>query len=957
MDLDDIGLLSIFLVFPYAIALQILLITFVRKYINARRELSNIKQEQYNEKALAASRAYHPAPHVPAAPAPVATPAPAASPAPAVQPAPVPAATPATTAAPTPKKRSRISSTSITFGVGVLLLTIVGAAFLSVSWSFMRNATRALTLVAAVAVVYFLAFLSGKVLKLKQTGFAFYTLGSFLGPIVVVGVGMFRLLGKWFSFSNGNGWIVAAVASLVMAVSAIIGKYIYKSKFYTGITYFSFTWLIVFVSGQIGDESLYIYPYECIFIAIALLAVILRIIMIFKADDAKLSFRIYSELITYASVLLMTITVFMFIDDGGDGYFTLAGTVLANAALILHARFTPKRNWVKYLAPFAALATFFTIFISDFRYPESGWIVTGFFAVIYAVFFLTKLRTLLSDILFTSVMVFSLLIADLFSGINLPLIVAAGVAAVMCVLSSLFTKTKTSGGVNAGFAGLWFYIMTVVLMGKIIGDEDITLYFVIFMPLALAAVLVLTVIRRFVNDDYRIRIASEVINWSSLLFGLFSRPSIKELTWQVEHTNLSLSDVTIKIWTSGILLLAASLLLAYNYYLNAKKKESFSVSSFFVISLALNAPAFVAFIPGMLLEISKIENRAYMIAYSVMFAVMAGALVLIRFAPLFKKEKLLLYAKYMIHMISGMLCVWIVLSFMDWDATWNIIAMPVILLALYFFGNEFYAILPLTVFEFAVCQFFTDVVRIPDKNMYNLLFFALTVGQFALGRLFYRKRIFSAKGIDYLAIIPAILLFGFKDRDYVVSLVFLALSLMIFNFIGRTKISAKKVAFLASLPLAAAIIAQQFIDIDDIYMTEFVLGVILADAAVFRFLIKPADEKVMKYSWFVTVASCLTIEGISAAVSGETFDLIVTGVAAGGIFLFSFIKKSRLWFILGVVSIIGIAVYLSATFWSSMAWLLYLLIAGVIMIAIAAGNEWRKRHSSDAKKLFEEWKW
>ena len=182
MDLEDFGLFCIFIVLPYAIALQILLITFVRKYINARRELFNIKQDQYNERAQAASRVYQAAPHVPAAPVPAATTAaaPSASPAPVYQPVPAPLA------APSPKKRSRISSTSITFGVGVLLLTIVGAAFLSVSWGFMGNAARAITLVAAVAVVYFLAFLSGKVLKLKQTGFAFYTLGSFLGPIVVV---------------------------------------------------------------------------------------------------------------------------------------------------------------------------------------------------------------------------------------------------------------------------------------------------------------------------------------------------------------------------------------------------------------------------------------------------------------------------------------------------------------------------------------------------------------------------------------------------------------------------------------------------------------------------------------------------------------------------------------------------------------------------------------------------
>ena len=180
---------------------------------------------------------------------------------------------------------------------------------------------------------------------------------------------------------------------------------------------------------------------------------------------------------------------------------------------------------------------------------------------------------------------------------------------------------------------------------------------------------------------------------------------------------------------------------------------------------------------------------------------------------------------------------------------------------------------------------------------------------------------------------------------------------MIFNFIGRTRTPAKIVATIATIPVVAALIDQPFIDISEVYTTELYMAVILADAAVIRFFIKPAEEKVMKYSWFAIVSGCIVVEGISAAITGYTFDLIVTGVAAGGIFLFSFIQKSRLWFILGVVSIIGIAVYLSATFWSSMAWLLYLLIAGIIMIAVAAGNEWRKRHSAEGKKLFKEWKW
>ena len=964
MDLDDIGLLCILFVIPYSIALQILLITFVRKYIEARRELFRIKQDQQNERAVAAGRVYHAETHVPAAAPVQAAPAPKPVFAPAPEPAPAPVTAAATAYQPAPeahhepKKRSRISSTSITFGVGVLLLTIVGAAFLSVSWSFMGNAARAVTLIAAVAVVYLLSFLSGKVFKLKQTGFAFYTLGSFLGPIVVVGVGMFKLLGKWFSFSNGNGWIVAAVASLLMALSAIIGKYIYKSKFYTGITYFSFTWLVVFVSGQIGEESLYAYPYEAIFIAIAVLAVILRVIMIFKADEAKPVFRIYSEIITYASVFMMLISVPVALWDGSKSIFVLIGSLLANAALILHARFTPKRGWINYAAPFASLCIFLSIVCFEFRYPDSVWTVMVLFAALYAVFFFAKIRTLLSDILFPSVLVIFMLASDSNQGtVYVPVIIAACIGAIMSALSSAFSKTKVSGLINAGLAGIWYYIMSVELMLRLFGDKDELLYFVLVMPIPLVTAAVLTVIRRFGKDDDRIRTASEVLMWASVFFGtigLAGAPNYDKLrSFRVIMTRPEAA----KVWANGILLFIASLLIAYNYFFNAKKKGRLSIPSLIVFSLALNAPAYVAFVPAIVLEKTRHLHYGYRIAFCVMFAVMAGALVLIRFAPLFKKEKILPYVKPMKHIISAMLCVWTVISLTSWNSTWQLIAMPVVILALYFCGNEFFAIMPVIFFECAIGEFLSETVRIKDGNLNNIVYLILILAQFAIGRLFYRKRVFSGKGADYLAFVPIVLLFGLKDTDYNGTLVYLTLAVMVFNFIGRTKTPAKIVALIASIPVAAAIITQQFVDIPDLYMTEFVLAVILLDAAVFRFLVKPADEKVMKYAWFGLVASCLTVESISAAISGETFDLIVTGVAAGGIFLFSFIQKSRLWFILGVVSIIGIAVYLSATFWSSMAWLLYLLIAGIIMIVIAAGNEWRKRHSSEGRKLFKEWKW
>ena len=950
-DLEGFGILCFLFVIPYTVALQILLITFVRKYIGARREIMQIKQDDYNRQAGAAGRIYQPAPYVPVE---ISTPAiqqvpvsQSAQPVPALQ----QTATLQQASQSVPKKKSKISSTSITFGVGVLLLTIVGASFLSVSWSFMGDAMRALTLFAAVAVVYFLAFLSGRVLKLKQTGFAFYTLASFLGPIVIVGVGMFSLFGKGFSFRFGTGWIVAAVAAGVMALSALIGKLIYQSHFYTGITYFSFTWLVAFVSGQMGDYSVHAYPIEIIFIAIALLALILRVMVMLSKDKVKLSFSIYAELMAYIAPVLMFVAIVSSKDY--NSIFLLIGSVITNIELIVHARFTPKREWLKYIIP----AAFFGLYITltfDMKYPREVWPLFVLFIALYAVYFLLKINTLVSDILFTSFFAFTVLAYDTMGKmIYIPVIIAAGIACITASISAVFAKNKPAGGINAFIAAFWYYVMSISLMIKLTGGKEEENYFIYVLPVAVVTAFVLTLIRRFAKDDYRIRIGAEVLIWSSLFagtIGLF----IAESYW----STVGIDNTLIRLFANGILLFLDGMLLGYNYFINAKKKEGLSIASLIVTSLVLNAPLYVALIPAIWGELPRAEVKyGFSIAYCVMCAVMAGVLVMIRFVPRFGQGRFALYAKPLKHIVSALLLVWIIAETYVSDQNWMICILPVVMLVLYFCGNKFLAVLPLIMMQFAINDFLRETLTIRDNNFFNLVLTVIVIVQFALGRLFYPKKIVSSKGMDYLAFVPLMLCLEMKYADYCVMVAFLVMALMIFNFIGRTKIPSKIVATIASVPVVIALINQPFINLSDVYMLEFYLAIIIADAAVIRYLVKPAEDKILRICWFALISVSMVIEGISAAVTEETFDLIVTGVAAVAIFLFSFIQKSRLWFILGVVSIIGIAIYLSATFWSSMAWLLYLLIAGIIMIVIAAGNEWRKRHSSEGKKLFKEWKW
>ena len=167
-----------------------------------------------------------------------------------------------------PKREKFFSSINITFGIGVLLLTMVGATFMTGSWDWMSDAVRVIGLIAIVILIYGMSLFAGKGLKLQQTGFALYTLASLLGPIVVVGMGAYELFGSSFSFRHGGGWIVATVASLVLLLSSIAGRFLFtdkgKSNVYRTTTYIALTWLVVFVSAQAGQASLYVNEWTAI---------------------------------------------------------------------------------------------------------------------------------------------------------------------------------------------------------------------------------------------------------------------------------------------------------------------------------------------------------------------------------------------------------------------------------------------------------------------------------------------------------------------------------------------------------------------------------------------------------------------------------------------------------------------------------------------------------------------
>ncbi len=120
-------------------------------------------------------------------------------------------------------------------------------------------------------------------------------------------------------------------------------------------------------------------------------------------------------------------------------------------------------------------------------------------------------------------------------------------------------------------------------------------------------------------------------------------------------------------------------------------------------------------------------------------------------------------------------------------------------------------------------------------------------------------------------------------------------------------------------------------------------------------------EKVFSWIFYAMIDVCMVWQGIDAIRGKVLSDVLILGVAALIILLVSFWSKSKRWFLLASITLITLILYSSRDFWKSIAWWIYLLAAGVILITLASVNEYYKKkgeqRESRIKRLMQDWEW
>ena len=141
---------------------------------------------------------------------------------------------------------------------------------------------------------------------------------------------------------------------------------------------------------------------------------------------------------------------------------------------------------------------------------------------------------------------------------------------------------------------------------------------------------------------------------------------------------------------------------------------------------------------------------------------------------------------------------------------------------------------------------------------------------------------------------------------------------------------------------------------------KITFAIIALTGAAFRVIWRKHEKgaKIASNIIFVCTFSALMIDALYFENGGNTVFVLAVTTA---ILIASFMIKSKVWFSVSSIAIVTIILYAAKDFLSSLSGWVYLFAAGLILIGIAAINEYYKQKGENVKSklagVFSDWRW
>jgi len=190
----------------------------------------------------------------------------------------------------------------------------------------------------------------------------------------------------------------------------------------------------------------------------------------------------------------------------------------------------------------------------------------------------------------------------------------------------------------------------------------------------------------------------------------------------------------------------------------------------------------------------------------------------------------------------------------------------------------------------------------------------------------------------------------------------LELTVFTANFMRReTTEKARRAILTAAAALAGlALVERPFMQFENSTVTTKVILLIIVAFGMAVKKIWADDENVAsEFSQTVFMAAFLLLIVDGLMNQSLSNSLIVLSVSLV-LLIFSFVKKTRRWFLVSASALLGLTLYITGDFLSAVAWWAYLLLAGVLLIAVAAVTEYMRQRAArnpNEERFFVDWKW
>lgn len=239
-------------------------------------------------------------------------------------------------------------------------------------------------------------------------------------------------------------------------------------------------------------------------------------------------------------------------------------------------------------------------------------------------------------------------------------------------------------------------------------------------------------------------------------------------------------------------------------------------------------------------------------------------------------------------------------------------------------------------------SFGDETAYIPYLLIFTLCLIGMAVRMYKSGKLTLEKQGIKFIAISFMQIVISVMMFVSAAHDDFIDMTGHLFSCSIWIMAGA--ILAKKRGFKSlwyTFALIAGIfvlISQPFINLPGDFAFErgvFCIGIFIVGLRYIWYY----KGKAIQITCFVLACITMALLLLYNMAFGDIENVIVLGMTGIIMLLINVIKNNYKYVILSTVILVLMLLYITMNFWLNIAWWVYLLIAGIVMIAVAIKKE------------------